>query len=313
MIPDVKLQQLRYFVLVAELKSYHAAAERAARTQPALSLAIRELEDRLGQPLFERGNKAELTPYGRDCLPRARALLEHYTRAVEEMALAAESRIGRVSLACVPSFASQMLPGILNRFTAGHPRVHISVEDDTAEHVRQRVLEGRVDFGVASLWQMDANLQFEPLLTDPMGLVCRHDHPLAAREAPLRWADLEGETLISNGTCRLLDGTPARHVMERAQFSVSNIISLKATLRAGLGVTALPRLALAPNEPGLAFVPLHEPNVERRLGLVTRKRQTLSPAAQSLRRCILELLLPDEAEDSLAAGTTAAETSAIAD
>lgn len=293
MIPDIKLQQLRYFVLVAELKSYHAAAERAARTQPAISLALRELEDRLGQPLFERGNKAELTPYGRDCLPRARALLDHYARAVEEMAMAADSRIGRVSLACVPSFASQMLPDILNRFTAEHPRIHISVEDDTAEHVRQRVLEGRVDFGVASLWQLDTNLQFEPLMTDPMGLVCRRDHPLAARDGTLRWSDLEGETLISNGTCRLLDGTPARHVMERAQFSVSNIISLKATLRAGLGITALPRLALAPNEPELVFVPLHEPNVEREIGLVTRKRQTLSPAAQALRRCMLDLVTPE--------------------
>lgn len=293
MIPDIKLQQLRYFVLVAELKSYHAAAERAARTQPAISLALRELEDRLGQPLFERGNKAELTPYGRDCLPKARALMEHYTRAVEEMAMAAQSRTGRVSLACVPSFASRMLPDILTRFTAEHPRLHISVEDDTAEHVRQRVLEGRVDFGVASLWQMDANLEFEPLMTDPMGLVCRQDHPLAARDKPLRWAELEGETLISNGTCRLLEGTPAQHVMERAQFSVSNIVSLKATLRAGLGITALPRLSLAPNEPELAFVPLHEPNVERELGLVTRKRQTLSPAAQALRRCMLDLATPD--------------------
>lgn len=293
MIPDIKLQQLRYFVLVAELKSYHAAAERAARTQPAISLALRELEDRLGQPLFERGNKAELTPYGRDCLPRARALLDHYTRAVEEMAMAADSRIGRVSLACVPSFASQMLPDILNRFTAEHPRIHISVEDDTAEHVRQRVLEGRVDFGVASLWQLDTNLQFEPLMTDPMGLVCRQDHPLAVRGEALRWSDLEGETLISNGTCRLLDGTPARHVMERAQFSVSNIISLKATLRAGLGITALPRLALAPNEPELSFVPLLEPSVEREIGLVTRRRQTLSPAAQALRRCMLDLVTPE--------------------
>lgn len=293
MIPDIKLQQLRYFVLVAELKSYHAAAERAARTQPAISLALRELEDRLGQPLFERGNKAELTPYGRDCLPRARALLDHYTRAVEEMAMAADSRIGRVSLACVPSFASQMLPDILNRFTTEHPRIHISVEDDTAEHVRQRVLEGRVDFGVASLWQLDTNLQFEPLMTDPMGLVCRQDHPLATRGEALRWSDLEGETLISNGTCRLLDGTPARHVMERAQFSVSNIISLKATLRAGLGITALPRLALAPNEPELAFVPLLEPSVEREIGLVTRRRQTLSPAAQALRRCMLDLVAPE--------------------
>jgi len=290
MIPDAKLQQLRYFVLVAELKSHRAAAERAARTQPALSLALRELENLLGQPLFERGNKTELTPFGRHCLPEAKALLDHYQRAVEHMAMAAESRIGRVAIACVPSFASELLPGILSRYAAEHPEVHIGVEDDTAANVRRRVREGRVDFGVASLYQPDPNLDFEPLMSDEMGLVCRADHPIAARRQPLAWADLAGERLISNGSCRLLEGTPAQHVMERAQFSVSNMISLKAVLRAGLGVTSLPRLTHSPGESELVFLTLHEPRVERVLGLVTRKGRSLSPVAQSLRRCILEHL-----------------------
>lgn len=290
MIPDAKLQHLRYFVLVAELKSYRAAADRAARTQPAISLALRELEHRLGQPLFERGNKTELTPFGRHCLPEAKALLDHYQQAVEHMALAAESRIGRVSIACVPSFAGELLPDILSRYATEHPDVHISVEDDTALNVRHRVLEGRVDFGVASLYQPDPNLDFEPLMTDEMGLVCRADHSLAARGRPLAWADLVGQKLISNGSCRLLEGTPAQHVMERAQFSVSNMISLKAVLRAGLGITSLPRLTHSPGESELVFIELREPRVERVLGLVSRRGQSLSPVAQSLRRRIREQL-----------------------
>lgn len=290
MIPDVKIQQLRYFVLVAETRSYHAAAERAARTQPAISLALRELEDRLGQPLFERGNKTELTPYGRACLPKARGLLEHFTRTVEELSLAADSRTGRVSVASVPSFATRLLPEVLNRFTEHHPDVHITVEDDTAEHVRERVLEGRVDFGIASLARADGKLDFEPLMTDVMGLVCRQDHRLAQERRPLAWRDLEGEKLISNGTCRLLDGTPAQQVMERAQFAVSNIISLKATLRANLGITALPQLALSRDDTDLTFIALGEPRVERELGLVMRKRRTLSPAAQALRECMRDVL-----------------------
>ena len=289
MIPDVKLQQLRYFVLVAELKSYHAAAERAARTQPAISLALRELEHRLGEPLFERGNKAELTPFGRHCYPQARALLDHYTRAVEDMAMVAEKRSGRVSIASVPSFASHMLPDVLNRFAASYPDIHISVEDDTAYNVQQRVLQGRVDFGVGSLWQLDPNLRFEALLTDEVGLVCHRDHALARHGGPLRWSELENHTLITNGTVRLLEGTSARHVMERAQFSVSNIISLMAVLRAGLGVTTLPRLALSDTEPDLTFVRLERPRVERELGLLTPQRQRLSPAAQALRGCILDV------------------------
>lgn len=288
MIPDLKLQQLRYFVLVADLKSYHAAAERASRTQPAVSLAIRELEHRLGENLFERGNKAELTPFGRQCHPLAKALLEHYTRVVDQMAQAAERRVGRVAIASVPSFASQILPGLLQRFAADHPDIQISVEDDTAYNVQQRVLNRHVDFGVASLWQLDPQLAFEPLRKDPMGLVCRRDHRLAGLKRMVEWADLEGETLITNGTVRLLDGTPAQHVMARAHFSVSNIISLMAMLRAGLGITTLPRLAVPEDDPELRFIPLEQPRVEREIGILSPRRQSLSPAAQALHDTIAQ-------------------------
>lgn len=293
MIPDVKLQQLRYFVLVADLKSYHAAAERASRTQPAISLAIRELEHKLGEALFEKGNKAELTPFGRQCYQPAKALLEHYSRVVDQMAMAAERRTGEVAVACVPSFASQMLPPILQRFAAEHPDIRISIEDDTADHVHQRVLHRHVDFGVASLWNIDPNLSFESLLKDPMGLVCRRDHRLASLDTPIDWDDLADETLITNGTVRLLDGTPAREVMARAHLSVSNMISLRALLRAGIGVTALPSLAVDPNDPDLCFIPLEQPRVEREIGLLSPRRYSLSPAAQALYDATLEYARQD--------------------
>ncbi len=289
MIRDVKLQQLRYFLLVAELQSYHAAAERAARTQPAISLAIRELEHRLGETLFERGNKTELTPFGHQCYPQVRGLLAHYDRVVEQMALAAERRLGRVALACVPSFASRVLPSILEQFAGRYPEIQLSVEDDTAHNVQQRVLQQRVDFGVSSLWEADPNLDFEPILTDRMGLVCRRDHPLAMLGRPLVWADLEGQKLITNGTVRLLDGTAAKRIMDQAHFSVSNVISLLATLRAGIGITTLPRLALGEGDPELCFRPLGEPDIERPIGVLRTRRQSLSPAARALQETIREV------------------------
>lgn len=288
MIPDVKLQQLRYFVLVADLKSYHAAAERAARTQPAISLAIRELEHKLGEALFEKGNKAELTPFGHHCYPQAKGLLEHYGRVVDHMAMAAERRTGQVTVACVPSFASQILPGIVQDFVARYPDVRINVEDDTADRVHQRVLHRHVDFGVGSMWNLDPNMSFEPLLRDQMGLVCRRDHWLAQLDRTIDWTDLENETLITNGTVRVLDGTPASQVMTRAHFSVSNMISLLGLLRAGIGITALPRLSLDENDPDLCFIPVAHPLVEREIGLLAARRYSLSPAAQTFYDATLE-------------------------
>ena len=77
-LPDLSITHYRHFLLVAELRSFRAAAARAFRSQPALSLSIREMEQRLGQPLFERGNRNTLTRFGQDCLPLARELVEHH-------------------------------------------------------------------------------------------------------------------------------------------------------------------------------------------------------------------------------------------
>lgn len=285
--PDLKLQQLRYFALVAELKSYHGAAERAGRTQPAISLAIRELEQRLGEPLFERGSKTELTPFGQECYPLVRALLDHYDRVVARMALSADRRFGRVTVACLPSFATRLLPPILGAFARRCPEVRVSVEDDIAYNVQQQVLQRRVDIGIADLWSLDPHLHFDPLLKDRMGLVCRRDHPLAEHPGGLEWSELEGHTLIRNDTARLLEGTQAQNAMATAQFSVSNMASLLAMLRVGLGVTTLPRLVLPEDDPDLVFIALGEPQVEREIGIITPKRQTLSPAAKAMRETIL--------------------------
>ncbi|MEX1081541.1 MAG: LysR substrate-binding domain-containing protein [Halofilum sp. (in: g-proteobacteria)] len=287
-LPDLKLQQLRYFALVAEIKSYHGAAEQAGRTQPALSLAIRELEQRLGEPLFERGNKTALTPFGQDCYPLVRALLDHYDRVVERMALAADRSVGRVALACLPSVASQMLPPALAAFAQHYPGIHVSVEDDIAYNVQQRVLQRSVDLGIADLWSLDPQLRFAPLLKDQLGLVCRHDHPLAQYRRGLEWSALQAHTLIRNDTVRLLESTQARDLMATAQFSVSNMASLLAMLREGLGVTTLPRLVVPEDDPDLVFVALAEPRVEREIGIITPKSHSLSPATKAMREALLQ-------------------------
>jgi DNA-binding transcriptional LysR family regulator len=208
MLPELKIAQLRYFVLVAEHKSFHAAARQAFRTQPAISLALRELEQKLGQALVEKGGgRVELTPYGEHCLPLFRGLIEHHDRIAREATLLARHEIGQVSIATVPSVASRMLPGPLARFVAAHPNVQVSIQDGTAERVQQLLAQGQVDFGISSLWMDDEQLEFAPIVNDQVGVVCRSDHPLAQAGDALHWAQLQGEPMIRNGTSQLLAGT----------------------------------------------------------------------------------------------------------
>ncbi|UBM23688.1 LysR family transcriptional regulator [Pseudomonas sp. p1(2021b)] len=283
MLPELKIAQLRYFVLVAEFKSFHAAARQAYRTQPAISLAVRELEQKLGQPLVEKGGgRVELTPFGEHCLPLFRGLLEHHDRIAREATLLARHEIGQVSIATVPSVASRLLPGPLARFVAEHPNVQVSIQDGTAENVQQLLAQGRVDFAISSLWVTDEQIDFAPILHDQVGVVCRADHPLVQVEQALHWSQLRGVAMIGNGTSRLLEGTEAECLLEHSRLFVSNMISLIAMLEEGAGISTLPYLAFPLENEKLAFLPLAEPKVERQIGMLTRKGRSLSPAAGAL-------------------------------
>lgn len=283
MRPNLSITQLRHFMLVAELASFHAAAEKAHRTQPAVSLSIRELEGRLGAPLFERERNGNLTPLGEQCLPLARELLQHYDYTMEEISRFAESRAGTVSVAAVPSIAGRLLPGPIALFARQHPDVRMRLVDANSHDVQRMVLRGTVDFGLTSVWDKKSELDFEPLLNDHVGLVCRQDHPLAADGKALPWKRLAGYRLMHNGTTRLLHGTEAEALAADSHITVPNMISLTAMLEAGLGITTLPHLAFPSESPLLVFIELVEPRIERTLGILQRAQRTLSPAAKALR------------------------------
>lgn len=286
---ELKIQPLRYVLAVWEQGSFHSAARQLHRSQPALSMAIRDLEERLGQPLFEKSQKGQLTPYGDYCLPRFRELIKQHDRLANDLQHAALGQQGRVTLATVPSVASRLMPGILARFVIDYPGIEINLQDGHSELVSQRVLAGEVELGITSLWQAEEGLDFIPLLHDEIGVVCRDDHPLAGRDR-LHWRELVGHALIRNGTSRLLEGSPAAELLEHSALYISNMISLTAMLEAGIGITTLPRLAFQEEHARLRFVPLAEPRLERRIGLICRAGVSLSPAAAAMQRHVMAYL-----------------------
>lgn len=289
MLPELKIHQLRYVLAIADEGGFHAAARRLHRTQPALSLAIRDLENRLGRALFEKGGKATLTPFGEHCLPRFRELVAEHDRLAYELSQHAEQRMGRVDLATVPSVASRLMPTLLGTFVARYPELRVSLHDGNADEVQRMVAAREVDLGITSLWQPDEAFAFTPLLHDAIGVVCRDDHAFVGRKS-LVWQDLEGEPLIGNGTSRLLRDTEAEPLLARSAFYISNMISLTAMLEAGIGVTTLPRLAFPEEYHRLRFIPLVEPRVTRELGVLRLAGRSLSPAAQAMEAFILASL-----------------------
>lgn len=289
MLPELKIQQLRYVITVVEEGGFNAAAKRVHRTQPALSMAVRELEQRLGQNIFERGSKNKLTPFGEYCLPQFRDLIGQHDRVAKDVINHAEGQQGHIHIATVPSVASRIMPSFLAEFIARFPELNISLHDENAHYVCQMVAHGEVDLGITSLWQGDDELEYTHLFEDKIGVVCHRDHSLASQKT-LDWHSLRGEKLIRNGTSRMLMNTAASELVENSAFYISNMISLIAMLEAGAGITTLPRLAFPEHSANLCFIPLHEPDVVRRIGIVKAANRALSPAAQAMQAFILEKL-----------------------
>ncbi|GAK86505.1 transcriptional regulator LysR family [Vibrio ponticus] len=279
---NIKLQQLQYFLIVVEEGGFRAASHKANRTQAALSTSIKELEKSLGSPLFEPGNKCSLTPFAKSCLPQIRHFLANYDVLREDLTAAASGHEGKVRIASVPSLAAKMIPNVLGEFCVKFPNVEVNLIDDNAAGVESRLLSGEVDLAIGNIsHSSDSGIMFTPLVSDPIGVVCKKTNPIARYQSGVRWQELQGEPFIRNGTCSLLEGTPARVLISNALYSVENITSLFSVLELDLGVTTLPQLAFPARETSLIWIKLVDPELERQVGVFSLAKKTISPQAKA--------------------------------
>lgn len=276
----LRLEALRAFVEVADHGNIKDASERLFRTPSALSMTLKQIEDRLGCPLFETDRKSSLTEMGRFLYDQSVVLLRDYDRAMERIEAQSKARSGRLRIASVPSVATMLLPRFLQDFIATRPDLDIDLVDTDSTDVRHLVESGQVDLGIAGLPADLPGLASQPIFRDPFMLVVRSGSRLARSTAPLDWGDLEGEAVILNEAARNLPSPAFQRLARQARFSVRNVASLVAMVQEGMGVTLLPALATV-NLPGsLAAYPLRDPACMRTVGLHWRDGKVHSPVAQ---------------------------------
>jgi len=278
---NIKLQQLNHFVMVVEEGGFRSASDRANRSQAALSASIKELEKILGQPLFEAGNKSTLTPFGKICLPKIKLFLNAYGSLVNDLRTAAAGQQGSVRIASVPSVAGKLFPSVLGAFCEKYPNVEVSLIDDNAPEVEARLLAGEVDLALGNSSNIeDDAIDFTPLISDPIGVVCLPENPIASQPEGVKWQALLKQPFIKNGTSTLLDSTPARVLSQRALYSIENLTSLFSVLELGIGITTLPKLAFPANDTRLIWIPLTDPPLKRQIGIFKLADRSISPQAQ---------------------------------
>lgn len=297
---DVGLHHLRAFVAVAETGSFTQAAAKLYLSQPALSTVVKQLEECLGMKLFDRTTRrVSVTAHGSSFLDTAKRLLRAFEGAIDHAKAAARMEHGHVCVATLFSVATHLMPSVFGEFTQRYPGIGLSLYDANATGIQRLVKSAEADFGVASRWEEDPELTFEPLLRDRFGVVCRSDHPLAAVPEPLPWTALGGYPCFGGGgdtgvglQALLASSTDIPASVVTPQHQVFNLVTLGSLLQAGLGVTVLPLLEVpVVPEPALVFRALYQPVLEREICLVTPSGRSLAPAAQSMRDILVARLI----------------------
>ncbi|WP_221032598.1 LysR family transcriptional regulator [Actomonas aquatica] len=189
----MELRHLRYFVIVAAHGSFNRAARILHLTQPALSRQVKDLEEELGVPLFDRGkNAVKLTEAGARFYDEAREVLARAELAVQRARGESGEDVLRVAYA--PSATAGILPRVMQRFQTEHPKVRIELSDVSPPEMIRMAIDGRLDLIVALEPSVTATVGFQwtELRHITHVLVMGADHPLAKlkRIAPARLRDL---------------------------------------------------------------------------------------------------------------------------
>ncbi len=290
------LNDLQAFRAVAELANFRRAAEAVNISQPAFSRRIDKLEEALGVKLLERTTRrVSLTAVGRDFARKVQGLLDDLDATLLGIQDVTATRMGEVTVACVPSTVYYFLSEVIRRYRERYPRIRIKVHDASANEVLAAVARNEADVGLNFIGSQEPDIDFEPLLEERFVLACRRDHPLARRRR-VPWSELAGHDFIaiakSSGNRLLLDqalagvkGLPA------GLYEAQHVTTLLGLVEAGLGVAAVPSLAMPERDhPLLASVALCDPEVTRVVGLIRRRGRSLTPAAQQLHDLIVEVV-----------------------
>ncbi len=277
----IKIEMLRCFQAVADHGSLTGAAEALGRTPSAISMMLRQFEDHVGAPLFESARKSHLTPLGAQIRTEAARELAHYARTIEVIEALSRAQAGNVRISCTLSVAQGVLPAILRDFISARPGVHIDLRDSDSGTVQRDLIEGRADIGLATLPPLPG-FRRELLLSDAFGVVCPADHPLTTRWEHLTWADLTEFDFIANGLCAQISDADFQPILGASRLMVRSTASILSMVRSGAGVTILPALAVPPDAPDLAFLPLKGSAVRREVWMALPPAGEVAPAVEAL-------------------------------
>lgn len=285
------LKQLKYFQAVAEYGNYTKAAEHLYISQPALSLALRDLEQELKVPLFEKNGRAFVpTHYGKVLDSHAAVIFRELQQALHEISDLASPASGCVTISHISSMNATYIPQLIQAFynDPENQNIKFNFLEGPSQQVEQNVLQGKCDFGFASN-PNDPNLFCIPLYDEELVIIVPKENPLANRGS-IRLQEIAHLPFIaydrSCGISREIDQLFEHCEIQRnIVCSVLDNIMITAMVAAGLGAAMVPH-RYGEEELGVKRLHIQDCDTTRTLYAYWKKARVTSPSIIRFREFI---------------------------
>ncbi|HEY7353374.1 MAG TPA: LysR substrate-binding domain-containing protein [Terriglobales bacterium] len=247
------IRRLRYFLAVAEARSFSRAADRLGISQPSVSQQMRDLEVDLRVALFQRrGKRILLTPRGQIFQEHARAVLHQLENLLQELNSEPGELRGALRLGVIPVLNVPLVPQLLGSFSTNHPAISITVEEISSTEIETALEEGRMDVGLGFLTHHSPNLRYERLCTDQFTLIVGRNHTWAKRRV-VGFSELHQQRLLQLPDTfvmrRMTDEICRRHqVRPHVIAEISAIETLLRSLGPLQAAALMPKIALRGRE-----------------------------------------------------------------
>jgi LysR family transcriptional regulator, carnitine catabolism transcriptional activator len=288
------IEQLRVVCAVARLSSFSEAARELMLTQPAITRTVRSVETGQELSLFNRTTRrVEVTSDGAEFVSVSTEILRAYDDGLARLKAWRRAEAGAITVLVLPSLAAGVVAPIIAGFLRDRPGVQLDLVTANAEGILKRLRAGEAQLAITEDPGVQSDLDIASLAIDPVFAVVPDGHPLAAVQNTT-WRDLANYPFVQldEGTSvrRLTDaGFRAAGALPTATLSADTIGSVSALIAQGLGVSAFPG-STRPlvTSSGIRFVGLGEPDIARKLSIVSSRAPRLTHLARELRREFVE-------------------------
>ena len=272
------MRQLQYFQALVEHGHFGRAAKACFVSQSAFSHAIRELEETLGAQLVDRTNRSvTITNIGRDIAVQARLVLQDVDALVDTARATTAPLSGPLVLGCIPTIAPYVLPQVLPKLQAAYPDLQLYLREGQSEHIVQELHDGNIDVILLALPYPMRNVTTMDLFADPFHLAYKRGTKLIdPKKFQVNRLNADSVLLLEEGHCLRDHALSACSIASPDtvnNFAASSLATLLEMVRADLGVTFIPEMALRAGRlkgTGIATLPMPAGNA-RRIGLGWRK------------------------------------------